>query len=120
MLHYDGDGRPLLAERRMLERPGLGAARHHQAGMGVTLHVVGLLCLYYGLKHLISGHPDIEINGFRGLEQPVEMFINKGPGPVIKAKPLPYAIAQHEAAVIDADDGLMARNDPAIQPDADL
>ena len=69
---------------------------------------------------MIRGHANIKINRFCGGEQPVDMFIRKGPGPVIKTQPFPDTITQHEATVINADQSLSFRHNPSVQVDQDF
>ncbi len=119
MFHDDRDGRPLLAEARMLEGPRLDPARDHQAGMGVGGHAVGVLRVDDGLFHLIGGHADVEVDGLRRLEQAVDMLVEEGPAAVVEPDPLPHPVAQHEAGVIDADQRLRLGHDPAVHVDQD-
>jgi hypothetical protein len=67
--------------------------------------------------HLIGRAADVEVDGERRFEQPFEMLVDEGPAPVVEAQPLPHAVAQHEARVVDADHRLALRlqRDPFTQ-----
>jgi hypothetical protein len=69
---------------------------------------------------LVPAAADIEGDGCGALPQPVEVLLEEGGVPGADPQPLPHAVAEHETGVEDADDGLSARHQPAVDVDQDL
>ena len=103
----------------MLERPGFDAAGDHEPGVGVMGHGVGGLGVVEGLEDLCFGELEVEVDRLGGLEEPVDVFIGKGPAVVVEPQPLPHPVAEHEAGVIDADHCLGLGHDLAVDVDED-
>ena len=101
MLHDDHHSGSLLGQRWVLKRACLDPPCHHQARMGIGVHVVCGARFFQSCENLGPRHTDIEINGERRLEQAVQMIIHEGPLAIVQAQTFPNAVPKHEAAVVD-------------------
>ena len=120
MLHDDDHGRPEARELRMLEGPCLAAAGDHEAGVGVGQHGVRGAGLLERRRHAGTVAADVEVDGARRLEEAVEVVVEEAPAAVVQAEPLPDAVAEHEARVVDRDARLGARHEAAVHPYEDV
>ena len=108
------------AERGVLERPDLDAPGDHQPGVGVVHHAVGDPHLLQRRHDAGPVAADVEVDGARRLEQAVEVVVEEGPAPVVQAQPLPDAVAEQEAGIVDRDGRLRPGLQRAVDPDQDL
>ncbi len=119
VLHDDHEGGAGAGQARVLERPDFYAAGDHQPGMGVSRHIIGDAGFLQRGDHTSRVQPDIEIDRLGRLEEPRDMFVEKRPAPVVEPQTLPYAVAEHETAVIDTYCGLGARQELAVDVNQD-
>ena len=109
----DDGGRPDRYPR-VLVRRALHAARHHQADVDAVDHAVGLKGAVELVGEICRRHPDVERDRRRTLVEPPKMAIEECRVAIVDAKPLPHAVAEHEACVEHRDDGLGARPQLAV------
>ena len=88
--------------------------------MDVGGHIVGGERVVDRLRQLGAGFADVEVDEERGLVEAVEVFVEKRDMTVIEPEPLPNAISEHEAAVVDRDLRLIAVDDFTINVDQDV
>ena len=68
----------------------------------------------------LAGQADVEHDRGGALPEPVEVLVEERRVPVGDAQALPHPVAEHEAGVEDADDGLRARHERAVDVDQDV
>ena len=120
MFHDDHQRRTRPRQRGVLKRPHLDAAGQHQAAVYIRDHPIGAPRPLERLENTRAVHPNIKANGFAAIEKAIHMLIEKSPDAVVKAHPLPHAVAQKKPAVIDRDRRLGTRLERAIDVDQDV
>ena len=83
----------------------------------IAMHAV---CIEYGVEaafQFFARDADIHVDGLRSAPQTVEVPIQEGEAAMMQANAFPYAVAQHEAAVEDAD--LCVRSREVVPVDVD-
>ena len=87
--------------------------------MDALVHPVGVERVVQPLRQLLARQADIHRDRLGAFEQPVEMAVEEGEAAAVDPKPLPHAVAEHEAAVEHRDDRLGARLQLAVDVDQD-
>ena len=88
--------------------------------MDIRFHPVGMTRHLQRIHDPLPIHPGIEAHGLAAVEKAIHVIVEERPDAIVKAHPLPHAVAQHEAAVIDRDHGLVPVLERTIDVDADI
>jgi hypothetical protein len=100
-------------------RRGLDAAGDHQADVHVRTHAVAAQGVDDAPGQLLAAESDIHVDRPRAFIQAIQMLIEEGQAAVVQAQALPYAIAEHEAAVEHRHARLVAWKQFAVDADPD-
>ena len=78
----------------------------HEPGVGVVGHAVGRGGGFQGGAKVCLGQADIQLDRFAAIEKPIEVLVEKGPDAAVEPQPLPHAVTQQKARVVDRHLGL--------------
>ena len=104
----DDDRGTANRDARILVRRRLDAASDHEPDMDAVGHAIRIESLANGRRQFLAIEPDVEIDGFGSLVQPVQVLVEEGDLPPMEAKPFPDSVAENEAAVEHGYPGLVA------------
>ncbi len=65
-------------------------------------------------------HADVDADGAAGGEEAVEVIVEEHPFAVVEPQPLPHAVAEQEAGIVDRDGRLGTRLQFTVHPDQDI
>ena len=120
VLGEDDEGRSFLVEARIHAGCDLRSARESEADVGVLLHVVGLERAL-DLAADVGGIGDrFETQGPGRVDEPFEVACQAKNAALVDAQALPAAVATLDEGVEDADLGLGAGEELAVNVDQDV